>query len=253
MEIAVKCKHDEMINIDDLNPNPANANVHPAIQIELYATILKYQGWRVPIRVSKRSGFMTKGHGALEAARYLTLKEVPVEYQEYADEEQELADLVADNQLAKQSELDNRKLQDVLVQLDSGAFDMKLTGFSEVQLEKLFTGFGISKTELKLQSVEGEIAGHDKLKSQEGEVQQSDFNSEIGAETKTSHVRMVQLFLNEDTQKEFLTIVEYFQEKLKLDNVTDTVMEMLRAVYRSYQQETQENEDDKSDVSAPQG
>lgn len=251
MKLEIKCKYDSLVQISELNPSPQNPNRHPALQIELYATILKYQGIRQPVRVSKRSGFMTKGHGLLEAALYLQMKELPVEYQDYADEEQEMADLIADNQLARHAAMDNAKLQEMLVQLDTGEIDMKVTGFSEVQLEKLFTEFGINRPELKLSSVEGELPSHPELKSGAGEVQQSEFNSEVGDQSKpTSHVRMVQLFFNEDTQKEFLTIVEYFQDKLKLDNVTDTVLEMCRAVYRSYQQETIKNEDNSSDVSA---
>jgi len=108
-------------------------------QIELLAKIIRAQGWRAPITVSTRSGFIVRGHGRLLAAQKLGVAEVPVDYQDYASEAEEWADLVADNRIAELAEMDNTALKDLLQELDTGAFDMELTGFTDEELEDLMT------------------------------------------------------------------------------------------------------------------
>ena len=78
--ILVHCAYDELVDIAKLVPNPRNPNRHPDKQIELLAKIIKSQGWRAPITVSTRSGFIVRGHGRLAAAQKLGLTEVPVDW-----------------------------------------------------------------------------------------------------------------------------------------------------------------------------
>lgn len=49
-----------------------------------------------------------------------------------------------------------------------------------------------------------------------------------------SQVRMVQLFFNETTQKEFLEKIETLQKHFNTNNVTDTVLEVVRESHSSY-------------------
>lgn len=106
-----------MVKVKDLIPHPENPNKHPDEQITRLAEILEYQGWRYPIKVSKASGYITAGHGRLLAAKKLGLKVVPVNFQDYDSEEQEYADVTADNAIALWAELDlaaiNAKLPDL--------------------------------------------------------------------------------------------------------------------------------------------
>ncbi len=67
----VKCAHDEMVPLEEIIPNPRNPNQHPDQQIELLAKIIAAQGWRAPITVSTRSGFIVRGHGRFAAAKLL--------------------------------------------------------------------------------------------------------------------------------------------------------------------------------------
>lgn len=135
--IPVYCAYDEMVEIDKLIPNPRNPNKHPKKQIELLAKIIKNQGWKVPITVSTRSGFIVRGHGRYEAAKLLELDKVPVDYQDYRNEAEEWADLIADNTM----------LKDLIEEIDTGIIDMELTGFTEEELEKLMTQFHINNDE----------------------------------------------------------------------------------------------------------
>ena len=67
-DVPVYCSHDEIVDIMKVVPNPRNPNMHTQRQIEILAQVIKAQGWRKPITVSKRSGFVVSGHGRLQAA-----------------------------------------------------------------------------------------------------------------------------------------------------------------------------------------
>jgi len=154
--IPVHCAHDEIVDVDALVPNPRNPNRHSDEQIRLLAKIIRHQGWRAPITVSNRSGFIVRGHGRLAAAKLLGVEQVPVDRQAYASEAEEWADLVADNRLSELSEMDNTTLKELLQELDSGMLevagaDMELTGFTEAALAELMSQFG---PEDELQEVE---------------------------------------------------------------------------------------------------
>ncbi len=132
----VYCAYTEMAATDSLVENPRNPNKHPESQIIALAKIIRHQGWRNPIVVSKRSGFVIKGHGRLLAARMLGLEEVPVDYQEYESEAAEWADMVADNKIAELSSIDEHELNALIRELD-GQIDLELTGFNEGELNDI--------------------------------------------------------------------------------------------------------------------
>ena len=145
--VVVHCKHDKMVGVSELKPHPRNPNTHGDEQIRLLAKMIVTQGWRCPITVSNRSGFIVRGHARLLAAQAAGLEQVPVDYQNYADEATELADLVADNRIAELAELDRPMLKDVLEELDTGALDMELTGFTDDALKELMSEFHVAPEE----------------------------------------------------------------------------------------------------------
>mgnify|MGYP000037400807 FL=1 len=128
--VPVFCAHDAIVATEKLVPNPKNPNKHPADQVVLLGRIIEATGWRQPITVSNRSGFIVKGHGRLMAAQAAGLTAVPVDYQEYANEAEEYADLVADNRLAELSEIDNALLADIFKDIDTDAIPAELTGYT---------------------------------------------------------------------------------------------------------------------------
>lgn len=103
-------------------------------QIERLAEILKYQGWRYPVKVSKRSGYVTSGHGRIEAAKLNGWELIPVNYQDYESDEQEYADVTADNAIASWSELDLSAINVDLPELGPD-FDIDLLGIKDFELE----------------------------------------------------------------------------------------------------------------------
>jgi DNA modification methylase len=143
--IPVHCAHDELADIATLVPNPRNPNTHPPKQIELLAKIIKNQGWRAPITVSTRSGFVVRGHGRLLAAQVLGVTQVPVDRQDYATEAEEWADLIADNRIAELAQIDEGLLVSLLSEFNAADFDVNLTGFSDKQIDNLLADFNVAE------------------------------------------------------------------------------------------------------------
>lgn len=136
-EIPVYCSHTDMIPIDELATHPRNINKHPRPQIEIIKKILRKFGWRLPLTVSKRSGYITRGAGRFQAAYEMELKEVPVDYQDYKSEEEELADMAADNKASELSFLDEDMEKDLLNELKGTEFDFLSMGYTEERLQEL--------------------------------------------------------------------------------------------------------------------
>lgn len=140
-EIKYHCKHDELIEATQLIENPQNPNQHSSAQIELLAKIITQQGWRNPVIVSNESGFIVAGHGRVRAALIMKDQRVPVSYQSFESPALEHAHLLSDNRLSELSEMNNTALKDLLIELDTGEFDMDLTGYDGKILENLMTQF----------------------------------------------------------------------------------------------------------------
>ena len=128
--MEIKCSYTELRDPLTLVANPRNSNKHPKKQIEQLSRIMAANGFRSPIVLSKRSGFIVKGHGRLQAAILGGWKQVPVDIQEYENEAAEVADLEADNRIALLAEIDDELskvnamfLLDNNYDLDFGGFD----------------------------------------------------------------------------------------------------------------------------------
>lgn len=131
------CSYTELWPVGRLVPNPRNPNTHPKKQLQLLAEIIKGHGWRAPITVSRRSGYIVRGHGRFAAALLIGCEQVPVDLQEYASEAEEYADMVADNQIAELSEIDQEELQGLIADLDAEGYNLGLLGFTDKNLQEL--------------------------------------------------------------------------------------------------------------------
>ena len=135
--IPVHCAHDAVVDTAALVPNPNNPNRHSDEQIRLLARIIQHTGWRWPIKVSNRSGFIVSGHGRLLAARKLGVEHVPVDYQDYESEADEWADLIADNRIRELAEWDDPLLTSEIERVKAAGIDLELTGYTEEALAEL--------------------------------------------------------------------------------------------------------------------
>lgn len=101
MNIEIKSSEIKLVDIDSLVLNPKNNNKHSEEQIERLVKIYKYNGFRNPLTVSNRSGFVLCGHGRIEAARKAGMTKIPVMFQDFKSEAEEYAHLTADNEIAR--------------------------------------------------------------------------------------------------------------------------------------------------------
>jgi len=134
--IPIHCSYARLADVTSLVANPRNPNKHSDKQVALLAKVIRHQGWRAPITVSKRSGFIVTGHGRLAAALLLQVEQVPIDEQDFATEADEWAHLVADNRIAELADADRGMIADLLGELDAGGLDMDLTGFDMEALEE---------------------------------------------------------------------------------------------------------------------
>jgi ParB-like chromosome segregation protein Spo0J len=140
--IEVWCSFDKLVPVGELKPNPRNPNTHPQRQIELLAKNIRYFGWRQNICVSRLTGLVVAGHGRLMAAKHLGVEVVPVQYQDFSSENDELAVLVADNRLAELSTVDLNELEKIASEWKSIDFDTILAGFEPADIEGLLNPGG---------------------------------------------------------------------------------------------------------------
>lgn len=137
----------EWVPTNSLVPNPNNRNKHPKEQIERLAKIIKANGWRHPIIVSKLSGQVVVGHGRLEAAKLLNEPKVPVHFQDFANETEEYQFGIADNAIASWAELDLSGINADLPELGP-ELDVDLLGIKNFTLEPMDLNFIENEEEL---------------------------------------------------------------------------------------------------------
>ena len=145
-EILIRCAFKEMVDVVNLVSHPRNPNKHGDQQIALLAKVIRHQGWRAPVVVSKRSGFIVAGHGRLEAAKLLQVQTVPVDYQEFENEADELAHLLADNRIAELAELNTVDVGAILKELETvPGFDLDWSGFDAAAIESETDSFSVTE------------------------------------------------------------------------------------------------------------
>jgi len=140
-QINVFCAFDEIVETEELKENPKNPNLHPEEQLKLLADIIKQTGWRAPITISNRSGYVVKGHGRLKAAKLAGFKKVPVEYQNYSSDEEELSDMIADNKIAEFSILDKKVIAELFENYEFTEDEIILTGYKPEEFDEIYNAF----------------------------------------------------------------------------------------------------------------
>jgi hypothetical protein len=93
-------------------------------------------GFVNPILAQRGTNMIIAGHQRLKAAKAAGLTEVPVVWLDM-DDVTAKAYNIADNRLQDEAEWDFTPLADLLTELDTGAFDLTLTGFDTDELEQM--------------------------------------------------------------------------------------------------------------------
>ena len=129
----------EQLKVGDLIPYVNNSRTHSDEQVMQVASSIKEFGFTNPILIDDDGGIIA-GHGRLMAAKKLGLVDVPCIRLGHLSEAQRKAYVIADNQLAINSEWDLDLLKIELEELDNFDFDLKLLGFDIDELNKIIKG-----------------------------------------------------------------------------------------------------------------
>ena len=127
----------EMKAIEDLKPYPYNPRIHPDSLIDKLVRSIEAYGWTNPILLDQ-AGYVIAGNARLKAAIRLGLESVPVITLPLGGD-MAAAYAIADNRLQELTSWDLPRLKDLLGDLDTGGFDMDLTGFDPGDIEDLMT------------------------------------------------------------------------------------------------------------------
>ena len=126
----------ELRRIESLTVYDRNARKHSAKQIEKLAASIREFGFNAPVLVDGK-GVILAGHGRLEAARKLGLKQVPVIPLTHFNDARRRAYILADNRIADAAMWDEDLLAAELTALSADGFDLELTGFDIPEIDDL--------------------------------------------------------------------------------------------------------------------
>jgi DNA modification methylase len=126
--------------LGDLIPDPRNARTHSKRQIDQICASIQAFGFTNPV-LADPEGHIIAGHGRLQAARLMSLAELPVITLADLSESQKRALRIADNKIALNAGWDLEILQLELGELASIDIDLDptLTGFSTGELDVILS------------------------------------------------------------------------------------------------------------------
>ncbi|MBN4046531.1 ParB N-terminal domain-containing protein [bacterium AH-315-P15] len=133
----------ETMPVSTLKPYANNPRTHSPKQIAQIAMSIKTFGFTNPILVDHENGVIA-GHGRLEAAKKLGIREVPVIHLENMSDAQKRAYILADNKLAENAGWDREILAielQGLLEMDLG-FEITTTGFEMGEIDVLIGELG---------------------------------------------------------------------------------------------------------------
>lgn len=135
--MRIECKYDELMPLVEVEKrwHPDNENSHPEEQIRSLAKVIGKIGIRHAIHISKQSGKIAGGHGRYLAFKKLGYDSVPIVWENFKDEVEELNYRASDN-LGQYAEFNN---QEYVLNLEKAGLDLK-----EIDLEE----FGVIDFEI---------------------------------------------------------------------------------------------------------
>ena len=202
----------EEIDIDLIKPYKNNPREIPMESVQKVMNSIREFGNNQPIVVDN-DNIIVVGHTRWKALKQLGKAKAFVVKKDFP-KGQAMAYRIMDNRSGEESKWSNKLLATELNILKDENFDLQLTGFNLTELENLANdkelGFVQNSKDLK-----------------------ENFNVEFPDGMEVTHVKMVQLFLNTETEKEFKLWCSELQSILGTDNLTDTVYKVVENAYNN--------------------
>ncbi|MEM6900520.1 MAG: ParB N-terminal domain-containing protein, partial [Pseudomonadota bacterium] len=130
--------------LSSLKPSPRNARTHSKAQIKQIAASIEEFGFTNPVLIDETNTILA-GHGRVEAAKFIDMKELPVVRIEHMTEAQKRAYVIADNQIALKAGWDEAILAIEFDALTALEFDVTLTGFDMGDIDRLIGTLDLSE------------------------------------------------------------------------------------------------------------
>lgn len=211
------------MNLSDLVPDPENPRVHDERNLDAIVASLKEHGQVEPLLIQKSTNMVIAGNGRREAMTKLGWTKATVAVVDVDDKAARRLS-IALNRSGELAGWDDGILAKHLQSLNEfGADDAWLDGlgFNESEMNDLVNSFGEVVAELSMAPPDvPEPAEADGL---EVEADPTNDGTMAPAPMPTSGVRMVQLFLTDETIEPFQIAVRKLAKLWGTDNVTDTV------------------------------
>jgi hypothetical protein len=137
--MAAKFPRYRMVKTEELIPYDNNPRTHSDEQVAKLIKSIREFGFTNPILTDGDAGVIA-GHGRLLAAQKLGLETVPTIELRHLTPAQRKAYVIADNRLAEDAGWDMDLLRMELGDLRDIGFDLDLTGFDAMEVDKLFAG-----------------------------------------------------------------------------------------------------------------
>jgi ParB-like chromosome segregation protein Spo0J len=131
----------EYVPIDSIKPYSKNAKLHPAEQIEQIKKSIQEFGFKDAIAVWNNE--VVEGHGRLQAAKELGMKELPIVRLDDLTDEQRRAYALVHNKLTMNSPFDDGILSEELeniLDIDMSMFDLGEVFDESTTKTQTFTG-----------------------------------------------------------------------------------------------------------------
>jgi ParB/RepB/Spo0J family partition protein len=130
----------EYRSLESLKVNRRNPRIHSNKQIRQIARSIEEFGAIMPAVVDRNSQIIV-GHGRVQAAQLLGIKEFPTISVEHLTEAQAKAFAIADNKLTENSTWDEQLLAEQLRSLSEEIdFDIEVTGFEVGEIDVMIEG-----------------------------------------------------------------------------------------------------------------
>jgi len=200
------------INIDEIIPYKNNPREIPMESVQKVMNSIKEFGNNQPIVVDA-DNVIVVGHTRWKALKQLGKSKAFVIKRNFSKNDA-MAYRIMDNRSGEESKWENKLLAEELNMLKDENFDLDLTGFNLTELENLSNDKDLN------------FKANNKIE---------DFNIEYPADMEVSHVKMIQLFLNTETEKDFRLWCSELQKDLNTDNLTDTVYQVIKNAYNNSQ------------------
>lgn len=229
-----------------LNDNPLNFKIHTDFQTEVVSELIRKHGWIKPLVVNLTTGRLLDGHDRKQIAIANRLPFVPVVLGNWP-EEQEAEILGSLDPSAALARIDPDSIQRLIDELQDPApvIDRLITEMAEANglLDRLSAA---QPTRIEPTFTPDPEAPDPGIRIDD--FPPDDPKSEAGSPPESppiphyqpvpSSVRMIQLYLDTDTFREFREMVAAIQDRYDVTTETDLVMAVMREAYEAHRATT---------------